>query len=76
MLHNSRSRSSLYSQQKPIVKGIKQDTLQLCQSVQEALDEASKILSHSDFTSIFEKTIKNLIAKAEVENPNSQSICL
>lgn len=34
------------------------------------------MLSHIEFTPILEKTIKQMIAKAEVEGPNSQSIYL
>ena len=74
MFRASNSRSSLNSQQRPVLKISRQDALQVCQSAQEILEESAKVLSHIEFAPILEKTIKSMLSKAEVEGPNSQSI--
>ena len=66
MLRNSRSQVSLYSESKSAKKCLKQDIQQHCQSILECLEEASRILTHHEFSSLFEKTLKTLIIKAEV----------
>jgi hypothetical protein len=75
-MQKSNSRTSLFSQPKDIMKKTKVDALQLCQNVQGTLEEASRTLSHIEFAPIFENTMKQLIAKAEVEGPNWQAVCL
>lgn len=74
-MRRSNSRSSLFSvdrsQRAPTI-----DPAQLSKELETALAEASRMLSHEQFSPISFKILKGLIKRAETESVNSQGILL